>query len=450
MYIGWDFKIDDLAYAAARGDVDAIHAVLAKEGRRPFESGLPLVLASGDRRAGVAILQNLVSLGGDVNKHAGDIATYPLGAAVRTGALDKVEFLIEQGARSDYSNSGFGVWLDIAYCYEESQAHLVEYFLDRNADYDSCSAHGEQALQVLCRRGKFELMKRLIDNGADKKPLGWNDVMWSIVYGTNEELEALLKVDDGEIYHLDGWSRSPWLLAAQVGDVGKSKLLLKYGSNWEDRDRVGESALHYALRSDSHEMLMWLLSIGFGTLGVEKGEKCPLIYAAEQGAVGCMEVLLEAGSPPMSGIDFSQLDIVDVTSIEAVRLLVSRGADIDYESAGYWLLNSAVESEDIERLRRLLELGADPNRTSTGDTALHKAFAFDYLDMAALLLEYGANINAEDVDGYSVLHECKTQEAVELALSAGVDVSIRDIMGQTAAESLQGSAGDYLRSRTGS
>ena len=97
-------------------------------------------------------------------------------------------------------------------------------------------------------------------------------------------------------------------------------------------------------------------------------------------------------------------------SIDVVKLLLSRGADVNPEPVRYVLppLLCAVLTDDsrrIELLNLLISKGSNLDITDTfGGTALHYASVERSFDVIKLLLDNGANPSTRDNDGCTPLH----------------------------------------------
>lgn len=101
----------------------------------------------------------------------------------------------------------------------------------------------------------------------------------------------------------------------------------------------------------------------------------------------------------------------------------------------------AVHEQHIEdQIKRWIQLGADPN-TATNlhrSTALAYAVKFNLFDLAVILLEKGADPNNMDSNKANVLsnamtgYEALSNEMINLLINHGIDISNRNIMGQTA------------------
>jgi|SRR5579862_3683850 len=106
----------ELPYAAAAGDLAWVQAELASgvDVDGPNKSWkTPLMLAAGEPRAKIAILETLVDAGADVNAVEDQLGTTPLRAAARAGNVDKVRFLLSKGASAGFRNKdGYNAIID--------------------------------------------------------------------------------------------------------------------------------------------------------------------------------------------------------------------------------------------------------------------------------------------------------------------------------------------------
>lgn len=105
------------------------------------------------------------------------------------------------------------------------------------------------------------------------------------------------------------------------------------------------------------------------------------------------------------------------------------------------LLLLAAQAGHLSILKQLIALGADPEtRNLQGQTVVQVAFVHDHYDMVCCLLsDYTVNVNAQDLDGYTLLHMAveagdtpKMREMIEYFVCGGLDVTLKDVKGKTA------------------
>ena len=185
------------------------------------------------------------------------------------------------GDLSYVSSKGYNALIDVAYNYTESQSTILDYLLDHELNLDQATSYGENPAVVMSRRGQFELVKKLLDAGASREPLRWTDLMWSIVYDGAEKVAT--KLPSADLTALDACCRTPFLLACQVGDTARAKLLINHGASLQDTDHTGRHAMFFACSTDSVEMAQWL---------AEKSDGALLNKPDEYGTTPLMEALV--------------------------------------------------------------------------------------------------------------------------------------------------------------
>jgi ankyrin repeat protein len=93
-------------------------------------------------------------------------------------------------------------------------------------------------------------------------------------------------------------------------------------------------------------------------------------------------------------------------------------------------LYEAAEAGDIEQVKLLISKGADVNaKNRIGYTPLHHAASGGHSDVVKLLLDCGADINAKGTNQRTPLHyaaEYGDEKTIELLLSKGADINAKD------------------------
>jgi ankyrin repeat protein len=128
----------------------------------------------------------------------------------------------------------------------------------------------------------------------------------------------------------------------------------------------------------------------------------PLWYAIGRGGnLVLAEYLLKRGCNPNYGLFAASWN----DDIEAIRLLVRRGADVDDPSAGQSPFLDAVKFSRFRPAEVLLGLGADPNtRDRNGMTALHCMLKKGSdRKHVAMLIAHGARGDIEDAKGVTAI-----------------------------------------------
>ena len=84
--------------------------------------------------------------------------------------------------------------------------------------------------------GRFDVVDVLLNAGADPDQLGWTPLHQAVDLGTLADVRMVL-ADGADLTARDWWwwGRTPWLLALQIGDIGKAEALLAAGATLADR-----------------------------------------------------------------------------------------------------------------------------------------------------------------------------------------------------------------------
>jgi ankyrin repeat protein len=280
--------------------------------------------------------------------------------------------------------------------------------LDLARQWDAATAaeaDGTTALHWAVRQDDLELTDRLLDTGADvavANRYGITPIHLAAVNGNTAMLERLL--DAGADVNTVGKDGETVLMtAARGGHVDAVRLLIDRGATVDAREAWhGQTALMWAAAQGHPAMLSVLLEHGADVnarSSVEKWERqmtaeprdkwlppgglTPLLFAAREGCVDCIPVLVEAGAD------------VNAATPDGISPVVIALINGHYDVAG-----------------ALVEAGTDPNLADyTGRTALYAAIDFNTmprsnrpapkvlenrltaLDVARLLLERGADPN---------------------------------------------------------
>jgi ankyrin repeat protein len=152
----------------------------------------------------------------------------------------------------------------------------------------------------------------------------------------------------------------------------------------------------------------------------------PLMHAAAIGSIEAMSLLLDRGA------DVNARNAFDATALmwalgdpPKSRLLIDRGADVNARSkqGRTPLLIGAKRDGGSDLLRLLLSKGADPNvRDERGNTALMLAAQTGDLETMRLLVAKGAEVNAANPLGFTSLSNAVTSnriDAVKFLLDKG-------------------------------
>jgi ankyrin repeat protein len=412
---------------------------LAATGSARAAETLVDAIKSGDRAAAMAMIGHA-----DVNKPESN-GTTPLIWAVHKDDVELVDRLIKNHANvSATNNYGASALSEAAIL---GNVDILEKLLKAGAHVDFPNADGQTALMIIARTANVEAAKVLLRHGADvnkrEKWLGQTALMWAAAQSHPEMV----------------------------------KLLIKHGAKVEAR-----SVVHDWNRPITAEQRAKQLP---------RGGLTPLLFAAREGCLGCVQALVEA----KADVNMTDPDGVSPLLIALLnahfdvgKYLLAKGANpnkwdwwgrnplyaaVDYNTlphGGRPDLPSLDETTGIEMIKLLLDAGANPNLQlkllqpyralgadrgadgilNIGTTSLLRAARAGDLPAMKLLLAHGALVNLPTQRGVTPLMaaaglggskidtrgryitEPQALAAVQLLLDHGADVNAADGSGQTA------------------
>jgi uncharacterized protein len=156
--------------------------------------------------------------------------------------------------------------------------------------------------------------------------------------------------------------------AAMKGDIPLVQSLLQQKADVNQSQADGTTALHWAVRHDSLEMVKLLIGAGANVKAANRFGVTPLSLACLNGNAATIEALMKAGLDANAVLsDLGETPLMTAARTgnpDAVSVLIARGADV-----------SARES-------------------SNGQTALMWAAAEGHPSIVRMLVEHGADVNA--------------------------------------------------------
>ena len=409
----------------------------------------------------------------------------------------------------------FGAGSDAADAAMKNNRDALRTLLEKKADVTAAQADGTTALHWVARWDDLEMADLLIRAGADAKAAnrdGATPLFLASQNGSAAMIEKLLKAGADVNAPILSHGETALMMAARSGNVAAVKVLLDHGAQLNTKDNLrGTTAMMWAAEQ-GHAAVLQLLAdrgadlaaqskvitpvarrgLGYagggragGTvpLGAPKGGLTALLFAARQGALDCVQLLVKAGADVnQASVDGSSPLLVAVQNgyYDIASFLIERGADPNLANNKGWTpLYLAVKNRNteataipgpspdgaLEFITTLLDRGANPNLRIKNDTEVHQAMTALWLKEAGatpllraalsgdlpvvrLLLAHGADPMIPTFDhttplmvasgvGWAegTIHEYtedQTLEVVKLLLSLGSDVNAANDHGITA------------------
>lgn len=340
----------------------------------------------------------------------------------------------------------------------------VRQFLDDRPEWlHTIGSHGRTMLWEAAYRGKLEVVRFLVEHGADMNLPGCHLSQHDLEItpycvarheGRDEVADYLL--EQGAIVDVH--------TAAYLGDYDTALSLLD-----NDPSIVNSGYLQSVMLPSGEPDSFEYRDTEWAT---------PLCYAIVGGNIRIVELLISKGAIIVPHSKLLLDHAVSADRVDIVKLLFENGADAhkapriydDNSDMSVLLKSHGVPSKDInafdwmgwpplpyacrgdkgehpEKVLRLLKLGADINvQSSKGKTALHCAAKAGFLKVINVLLENGASIDAIDNNGETPLYEAirstiknreKQRAALEALLIKGANPNVKNRRGLTPLQAAQ-------------
>lgn len=300
-----------------------------------------------------------------------DVGKTPLIRAVETGYSETARLLLERGADPNVAEADG--WTPIRAAVLRSDPDLVKLMVDHGA---------KKTLQIAAMIGDTSGIRYLITNEADINEIDvlGRTALSNAVAANNPEIVKLL-LDNGADANLHISDRVlPLLDAVFNRQIEIVRLLLNHNIDVNKKHPIGWTALSVAVSSEQPEIVEMLLDKGADpSLGHNK-----------------------YGSPALS-------DAFRTEQSSVARMLLEKGAEVNSrDKYGLTPLMLALRFADKELVKNLLDKGEAVNaKTVSGRTPLMWAVSRRDVDLVKILLEKGADPNAETDKGSRPLNSAK-------------------------------------------
>ena len=128
---------------------------------------------------------------------------------------------------------------------------------------ESRTAKDESPLMLAALRGHLELVKKLIDRGADVNKTGWTPLHYAATNGHLEIINLLLE----KHAYIDAESpngTTPLMMAAHYGSAAGVKLLLEAGADVSLKNQLGMTAIDFANKANRREAAEMIAAVRRG------------------------------------------------------------------------------------------------------------------------------------------------------------------------------------------
>ena len=318
-------------------------------------------------------------------------------------------------------------------------------------------SHGRTMLWEAVYRGKMDVLKFLVEKGADVNACGchYSEHYVEVSPYCIAKLKKRKKIAE---YLIGKGAIIDIHSASYLGDVETISSLLENDlelvnqghpqsemvkSGFEYQDAFWATPRHYSIGGGQKEASKLLISCG---AEIFPHSKRLLSYAMGRERADLVRLLLE------NGANYEEAPQVYRDEGEIFLLLKAYGVEpADPNAPDKWpdivYLSRGDKGEHPEQIQRLLELEADVNiRNYKEKTALHYAAKAGFTKVMNLLLENGADVDASDREGETPLFDAinstiknksKKKNAIAVLLSHGADPNFKSHEGLTPMQLVQ-------------
>lgn len=343
-----------LRFAVSTYDLDAVRLLLlfgANANAKDHAGLTPLYTATEAMFLEGA--QMLLKYGADPNLSAGRNKETPFAASLKDGKAHFAQLYLEHGAESNVimanGNTPFIQAMDTS-----TELSIVEMMLSVKigTDPNSKNKHGETALFRAINADRLDLVKLLLDRGANPNLPGPKHMLWPAVH--KPDILEILLAKGANLKLAPGILE----LATSINSVEAVDALLKYKADPNAKKDGIYTPLCSAIRDDREDLVDKLLAAGAD----------PNLAALDYPTFKCVSYhrphlltkVLKAGANPHHPKGIVE-KCIEQNEIDCLAILFKHHVNVNERNvSGHTALTTAIKSNNLEVLDLLLHQGADP------------------------------------------------------------------------------------------
>ncbi|XP_057318326.1 uncharacterized protein LOC130663224 [Microplitis mediator] len=371
-------NLSPLKIAVINGNEEIVELLLDKA-KITVKKSLESLLKIAWNNSTFKIFELLFDIGLEIYPLAADKLVPPLHMAVIKNNFEALDGLISDGVDI---NGSFWEKTPLEIAVRRGNKKMAELLVKNKANVNLKT--GENILHVAVEKNNFELVRMLVDAGAD---VNSGAILDQAIENNNYKIVEYLISNGAEInnaYENGKWGITPLEHAVKRGYQRIVQLLIEYNVDVNHRSLLEPGCLTTAAENKNFEIFQLLLDSGVNSRLSHTVRT--LIYVA-----------------------------VDKNNYEITKHLINHGADVNTCFDNRTLLYRAVENENERIVELLINNKADVNKiikhkdlSSSFPTALYKAVEIGNLNILKLLI----NAPSIDVNLSIDLHEPLIHKAI--------------------------------------
>ncbi len=371
-----------------------------------------------------------------------------LHAAIAAGAIEAIDFLIENGADINKKDYWGKTPIDIAMANKNSTVvfHLMSkgainwetffQWIPSNFKPNQTSNINAAPISIYQKMGKAA--PHVVNFFAPASYLGEKFIIGDITINIATQTNSLFWLAYFKERKYTNYDESEALhTAAAAGSIEAIDFLIENGADINKKDYWDKTPIDIAIIHKQHAATLHLIKkkdkINFDD------KNSPIFTAIENTNILAVMFLILGGAnlnctrngwfeetPLMCAITMRKYEIAE--------FLITFKAKQDYK--GIPLLFELITRDDVEGIKLLIENGADINsHNKQGDTPLHLAVMNRKINTTKLLIENGADINSHNEQDNTPFHlavmNASKIDIMELLIKKGADIDSHNKQGDT-------------------
>jgi len=185
----------------------------------------------------------------------------------------------------------------------KSDFSTIQLYVEQGGNIEVNDNLGKTALIFACQYGKFDIVKYLIEKGANvntRYKNGWATT--ALITACSKDGQIYLEIvkyliDNGaDIELTDNDQETALMWASRFNCLSIAKCLIENGANLEKKDKGGATALYYAVQYNCIEMIQYLIEKGADINTKVKSGLTPLMLVSMHNKLSLVEYFIEKGA----------------------------------------------------------------------------------------------------------------------------------------------------------